>query len=71
MTEKRWDLREIARSALNEMPPRDRVPFLAEMLCEVEGPEGLRLLAAARNALTQHIGGLIEGVIGTDWEVVE
>lgn len=71
MTEKRWDLREIARSALNEMPVRDRVPFLAEMLCEVAGPAALNLLANARNALSLHMTSLIDEQMGRDDVAVE
>ncbi len=66
MPEKRYDLREIARSALNEMPPRDRVPFLAGMLCEVDGPQALALLAQARNAISLHMTSLIDGQMGED-----
>lgn len=66
MLEKSYDLREIARSALNEMPDRARVPFLAEMLCQVDGPAALSLLAQARNAISLHMQGLIDEGMGMD-----
>lgn len=66
MLEKRYDLREIARSAVNEMAPSARVPFLAELLCEIEGPKALTLLAHARNAISLHMTGLIDEALGQD-----
>lgn len=58
MPEAKYDLREIARAALGEMPEAKRGPFLTALLCEMDGPGALALLASARNAITLRMRGL-------------
>lgn len=55
----RWDEREIARSALGDLPEGPRAEFLAELLCELRGPKAREALARARNRITTHLHELI------------
>ncbi|MFI0477434.1 hypothetical protein [Paracoccus jiaweipingae] len=60
MSEAKYDLREIARAALGEMPEAKRGPFLTALLCEMDGPRGLELLTRARAAITFRAQELID-----------
>ncbi|RJE87106.1 hypothetical protein [Paracoccus onubensis] len=60
MPEKRYDLREIARAALGDMPPKVRADLLTEMLVEINGDDALHLMAHARNIVTLRIEQLID-----------
>lgn len=51
--------REIARSALGDLPQEERVAILADMLCTIRGPGGRSALAIARNRITRHLHDLI------------
>lgn len=50
------DAGEIARSALGELPPAERAELLITILIETRN---LRLLAQARNRLTEEINEMI------------
>lgn len=43
-----WDERELARSALGDLPERDRAEFLTDLLCELRGPDARNAVAAVR-----------------------
>lgn len=60
MPEAKYDLREIARSALGEMPEYQRGPFLTALLCELNGRDAPALLASAHNAITLRLGVLVD-----------
>lgn len=60
MPNSRFDLAEIARSALNDMPEGKRAAFLAEMLTELRGPQAIDLLSKARAAISQRMQELID-----------
>lgn len=60
MPEDRFDLREIARSALGDMPEGKRAAFLAEMLIELRGPHALDHLSKVRAAVGLRIQELID-----------
>lgn len=60
MPEKRYDLREIARAALGDMPPNARADLLTEMLVEISGDDALHLMAHARNIVTLRIEQLVD-----------
>lgn len=60
MPEATYDLREIARSALGDMPEGKRAAFLAEMLTEIRGPQALDHLSKARAAVSLRMQELID-----------
>lgn len=57
--EPRWDAREIARSALGELPEAKRAAFLGDLLCELRGEEARSALAVVRSRITSHLHDLI------------
>lgn len=60
MPEAIYDLREIARSALGDMPEGKRAAFLAEMLTEIRGPDALDHLSKVRAAVSLRMQELID-----------
>ncbi len=56
MPRPKHDAAEIARSALGELPPGERAELLITMIAEIRD---LRLLAQARNRITDEIEELI------------
>lgn len=59
MPENRFDLREIARSALGDMPEGKRAAFLAEILTEMRGPHALDHLSKVRAAVSLRMQEMI------------
>ncbi|SHL97108.1 hypothetical protein SAMN05444389_102429 [Paracoccus solventivorans] len=51
--------REIARSALDDLPEEARAKLLADMLCDLRGPAARDALVTARNRITHHLHDLI------------
>lgn len=51
--------REIARSALGDLPQEARATLLADMLCDLRGPGARSALAIARNRITSRLHDLI------------
>ncbi|WP_353429454.1 hypothetical protein [Paracoccus denitrificans] len=60
MPEDRFDLREIARSALGDMPEGKRAAFLAELLTELRGPQAIDHLSKVRLAVSLRMQELID-----------
>ncbi|QFQ88235.1 hypothetical protein F8A10_12005 [Paracoccus kondratievae] len=60
MPEAAYDLREIARSALNDMLEDKRAAFLAEMLTELRGPQAIEHLSTVRAAVSLRMQELID-----------
>lgn len=60
MPNSRFDLAEIARSALNDMPDSKRAAFLAEILTELRGPQAIEHLSQARAAVSLRMQELID-----------
>lgn len=60
MPQSRFDLAEIARSALNDMPDPARAAFLAEILIELRGPRAIDLLSKVRAAVSLRMQELID-----------
>lgn len=60
MPQPRFDLAEIARSALNDMPDPARAAFLAEILIELRGPRAIDLLSKVRAAVSLRMQELID-----------
>lgn len=60
MPNSRFDLAEIARSALSDMPEASRAALLAEILTELRGPQALDHLSKARAAISLRMQELID-----------
>lgn len=56
----RFDLAEIARSALNDLTEDKRAAFFAEMLVELRGPHAIDLLSKVRTVLSLRMQELID-----------
>lgn len=66
MPEDRFDLRELARSALADMPEPGRAAFLAEILIELRGPQALELLSKVKTAINLRMQDLINEKLPLD-----
>lgn len=66
MPEDRFDLRELARSSLADMPEPARAAFLAEMLIELRGPQALELLSKVKTAVNLRMQDLINEKLPLD-----
>lgn len=66
MPEDRFDLRELARSALADMPEPARAAFLAEILIELRGPQALELLSKVKTAVNLRMKDLINEKLPLD-----
>lgn len=60
MPNSRFDLAELARSVLNDMPEGERAAFLAEMLTELRGPQAIEQLSKARATVSLRMQELID-----------
>ncbi len=61
MPNSRFDLAEIARSALNDMPEDKRAAFMAEMLTEFRGPRAIEHLSKVRAVVSLRMQEMIDG----------
>lgn len=66
MPEDRFDLRELARSALADMPEPARAAFMAYILIELRGPQALELLSQVRTAINLRMQELINEKLPLD-----
>lgn len=60
MPEDRFDLREIARSVLADLPEAQRAALMTELLVEMDGNRGLELLSTARAAISLRMQEIID-----------
>ena len=60
MPNSRFDLSELARAALNDMPEGPRAAFMAEMLAELRGPQAVEHLSKVRAAISLRVQELID-----------
>lgn len=60
MPQSRFDLAEIARSALNDMSEDRRAAFMAEVLVEMRGPHAIDLLSKVRAVVSLRMQELID-----------
>lgn len=60
MPEDRFDLCEIARAVLNDLPEDQRAALMTELLVELGGARGLELLSEARTAIKLRMQEIID-----------
>ncbi|MFT4013004.1 MAG: hypothetical protein QM682_06300 [Paracoccus sp. (in: a-proteobacteria)] len=60
MPHSRFDLAEIARSALNDMPEGKRAAFMTEILTELRGPHARDHLSNVRAAVSLRMQEIID-----------
>lgn len=60
MPEDRFDLREIARAVLNDLPQDQRLALMTDMMVEAGGARGLEQLSKARAAISLRMQEMID-----------